>query len=216
MSAEHPDQVRLKAALEAMARDVAGVVPTSGDLAFKLDVELPSAKASTAGGHDLDNYLFPVAQHFSHCGRRIVSAWGTKRTGTTSHVAIDVAGNAREMRGDWDFREVRTTVSTEGLAWKEAIAAGVKDVSLIPGQGGIDLQISFVLASRRNWTTLWKPAIDSLGRIFGVEHPAKPYNARDDRIVNLALHRFDDDSLGNDIQLGIWSRATLPAHGAIG
>jgi hypothetical protein len=110
--------------------------------------------------------------------------------------------------GDWEFRAVRTTASTSGPAWKEAVASAVADASVVAGERGLDLQLSFVVASRRNWTMLWKPAIDALGPIFGLEHAAKPYSARDDRVVNLGLHRFVDDSIGNDAHLGIWWRPT--------
>jgi hypothetical protein len=72
--------------------------------------------------------------------------------------------------------------------------------------GPLELQLALAVASRRNWAWLWKPAIDSLGAILGIENPRKPFSTRDDRIVRLALHRTIDDTLGNRVRVGVWWR----------
>jgi hypothetical protein len=208
MAIGHPDQLRLEHALAGMQTDIARELPASGDLAIQLDVGLFDGMSATADGHDLDNYLFPIARRLTNPGRRVVSAWATKRVGGTSSLAVDHVGGPYDAVGDWEFRAVRTTVSTSGPAWKEAVASAVADASVVAGDSGIDLQLSFVVASRRNWTMLWKPAIDSLGAIFGLAHAAKLSSARDDRVVSLGLHRFVDDSIGNDVHLGICWRPT--------
>jgi hypothetical protein len=203
MAHGHPDQERLELALASMEADVRDMLPADGDLSIGLDVSLSVAQASTHGGHDLDNYLLPIARRIGNQRRRVVSARATKRAGTTSYLAVDLIGEPLELDEGWEMRSVRTTVSSAGLAWKEAVAAAVADAAMIPGEAGIELQLSFVVASGRNWTILWKPAIDSLGAIFGADNPAKPFNPRDDRIVSLGLHRFVDDSIGNDVHLSI-------------
>ena len=65
------------------------------------------------------------------------------------------------------------------------------------------MSIRFGVSSRRNWSTLWKPAIDALGPVLGTQHPAWPFHPDDDRIVDLALHRTIDDTLGNDITIEV-------------
>jgi len=62
------------------------------------------------------------------------------------------------------------------------------------------------LSRRRNWTTLWKPAIDALGPVLGVPNPALPFRPDDDRIVDLELQRHLDDTLGNDVVVRVWWR----------
>jgi hypothetical protein len=73
-----------------------------------------------------------------------------------------------------------------------------------PLTGAISLDIEFRLSPARNWATLWKPAIDSLGPLLGVPDPRRPFTPNDDRIVRLGLHRSIDPSLGWDIELSIW------------
>ena len=74
------------------------------------------------------------------------------------------------------------------------------------GSGPVDMHVGFVVSRARNWTTLWKPAIDSLGGILGMDDPRHPFRPRDDRIVRLAFHRTIDDSVGWNIHVGFWWR----------
>jgi hypothetical protein len=62
------------------------------------------------------------------------------------------------------------------------------------------------VSSRRNWSELWKPAIDALGPVLGIRDPRYPFRPDDDRIVDLELHRNIDESLENDVIVDIWWR----------
>ena len=46
-----------------------------------------------------------------------------------------------------------------------------------------------------NWASLWNPAIDSLGGIFGVDDPNWPFQTRDERSTRLGLHRTINEKL---------------------
>jgi hypothetical protein len=61
-------------------------------------------------------------------------------------------------------------------------------------------------SARRNWSALWKPTGDAMGPVLGVANPDRPYHLNDDRIVDLELHRNIDDTLGNDVEVGMWWR----------
>ena len=73
------------------------------------------------------------------------------------------------------------------------------------------LRIRFGVSSRRNWSTPWKPAIDALGPVLGIQDLTTPLRPDDDRIVDLALHGTIDDALGNDVDIEAWrSQAVAP------
>ena len=46
-----------------------------------------------------------------------------------------------------------------------------------------------------------------MGPVLGVADARRPYHVNDDRIVDLELHRVVDDSLGDNIDVGLWWRA---------
>jgi hypothetical protein len=61
------------------------------------------------------------------------------------------------------------------------------------------MQVRFGVSIRRNWSTLWKPGIDALGPLLGIQSTGRPFRPDDDRIVDLHLFRVIDDSLGHDV-----------------
>jgi hypothetical protein len=65
------------------------------------------------------------------------------------------------------------------------------------------MQLSFTVGPRRNWLSLWKPAIDAQGRILGSTNPNRPWHPQDGRIVELGLHYQVDHTLGNDVLITI-------------
>lgn len=71
-------------------------------------------------------------------------------------------------------------------------------------EGPVAVDIEFRVSDKRNWSSLWKPAIDALGPVLGIANPARSYMPNDDRIVSLGLHRHIDDSLGWDVELNVW------------
>lgn len=183
----------------------ATLVGLEGRLAIALHVGLPGIASTRTAGDDLDNYLFPVVRRLGP--DRFVSARASKTPGGTSTVRISVAqpADARELEG-WAFASVETTASTTTARWKQQITDAVAASVTSAPQGGLELHVACAVASSRNWAALWKPAIDALGPILGVDNPAAPFAPRDDRIVRLALHRTIDDSLGHRVRLAVWWR----------
>lgn len=100
---------------------------------------------------------------------------------------------------------VRTTASASTRAWKQQVhdaCALAAPPESIRGAFGIDIE--FRVSPARNWSSLWKPAIDSLGPLLGVRNQQRPFTPNDERIVRLGLHRSLDASLGWDVALSVW------------
>ena len=107
---------------------------------------------------------------------------------------------------------MRVTGSSESSARKQQIhdaCRGAADSPLPPGP--VTLCVSFGVSSRRNWSALWKPAIDALGPVLGIQDPRGPFHTDDDRITSLALHRTIDDTLIHDVALEAWWSSAAPA-----
>lgn len=97
------------------------------------------------------------------------------------------------------------TGSIEREAWKvevrDQISKGEKLAS-----GPVEMEIAFAIGAARNWSNLWKPAIDSLTPLLGTSEPAKRWYPRDDRIVKLGLHRTIRPSLGHSVEIEVFAR----------
>ncbi|MFC4066906.1 hypothetical protein [Actinoplanes subglobosus] len=199
----HPDQARLRAYLDEVAAQI-GVESWIEDepRTIELIVGLPDPLPLDSGGRDLDNYLFPVARRLG--ANRVAAAFGRKVHQQGSTIAIGAAVPAEEAATP-ALLTVRTSVSTGSPAWKQAIHQACRDAVAEPLPPGlVALQVVFGVSRHRNWTTLWKPAIDALGPMLGMPNPAKPYQPNDDRIVDLALHRHIDDTLHHDVTITAW------------
>jgi hypothetical protein len=72
--------------------------------------------------------------------------------------------------------------------------------------GPVAVHIALRVGPHRNWANLWKPAIDALGGVLGVDNPAKPFAPRDDRITDLGLQQSIDPSLGHAVLVDVWWR----------
>jgi hypothetical protein len=200
-------QIALAAYLDHVAELVRVRLNEIGDapLAIDLRVGLPRSVSLTTGGYDLDNYLFPLARRLG--APRIASARASKSNGSVSTLRIGsaVRRHLNALEG-WQYVSAETTVSTATAAWKRRIAQQVATVATPAPDGPLDVHLALAMSSRRSWASLWKPAIDALGAIVGVEDPLRPFSTRDDRIVSLALHRTVDDALRNEVRLGVWWR----------
>jgi hypothetical protein len=200
---DHPDQRRLDAYLDEVESLVLASAPATDDrIAVDLTVGLPAGVALTGGGRDLDNYLFPIARRIG--AGRIDAIFGRKLCAAASEIGVSPA--ARKSRPPSEpHLMVRTTVSSQSPAWKQQIHDACSAVVNAPlPAGAVALGIWFTVSSRRNWSTLWKPAIDALGPLLGTPDPRRPFSPGDDRIIDLALHRSVDDSLANDVDIAMW------------
>ncbi|MFF3468531.1 hypothetical protein ACWCQN_41175 [Streptomyces sp. NPDC001984] len=205
-AAGHPSQQRLGAYLDSVVALAPQAVAEGGaPLALVLDVGLAREVALTRGGRDLDNYLFPLARRFG--AGRFDAFFARKRHATHSTIAIGPAvlhspGNAEQAE---PLFSVRTSMSATSPAWKQTLHRACRAVQSEPIPGdALRLVLCFEVSGRRNWSTLWKPAIDALGPLLGMPDPSYPFRPLDDRVVDLALHRVVDDTLGHDIVVTVW------------
>jgi hypothetical protein len=216
-AAEHPNQQRLRAYLDSVAT-VAGPTLAEGSThrALALDVGLAGHIALTRGGHDLDNYLFPLARRFG--ADRFDAFFARKRHAAYSTIAIEPAVPQDPCpTATAPLLSVRTSMSATSTAWKEAIHRACRAAQPEPAPGeALRVRLCFGVSGRRNWSTLWKPAIDALGPLLGMPDPDRPFRPSDDRILDLALHRNVDDSLGPDILITAWWSPAEPPFAPLG
>src|SRR5690348_13163385 len=115
--AGHPSQVRLARSL-AHVDAIAGPVlaRVSGRVAAELIVGFSDGVSLTDGGHDLDNYLFPIAQRLGP--RRVAAVFGRKIHGPSS-LAVGLAepGTAEATQ---QF-STRMVGSYEHKEWKQEL-----------------------------------------------------------------------------------------------
>jgi hypothetical protein len=201
---DHPTQAALQTYLDHIEETVdPHLLAVEGDAAISLDVGLPHDTPLTGAGGDLDNFLYPVVRRLGPS--RFATAWATKKHGRSSICVHSAVPASQDLGGGWRFAAVRTTKASESRAWKEQVAGQLPAAE--PSVGAIELQLCFRVAPQRNWATLWKPAIDALGAILGVERPAHPFNPQDDRVTSLGLHRNVNKDLRHAIEMGIWWRS---------
>ena len=200
--AGHPSQVKLGrflAHVDAIAGPVLATV--SGRIAAELIVGFSDGVSLTDGGHDLDNYLFPVAQRLGP--QRVAAIFGRKVHGPSSLAVGPAQLDTAEVTPQFS---TRMTGSYERSEWKQKLhdRLAVQAATIDPGPVG--LAIALTTGPGRNWASLWKPLIDSFGPVLG-EDPTRPFHPHDDRIVSLALHHSIDPSTAHDVIIDArWTR----------
>jgi hypothetical protein len=209
---DHPSQRALSAFLDSLERLVRPALQQlANPVVLALDVGLPKGTQLTSGGRDLDNYLFPIVARFDPA--RFAAVFARKHHGRST-IAIGPAQLADdEPPGHWAHGSALLTASSVTTAWKHQLAAGLAastDVRVLP-PGPVAAHLAFRIGPHRNWANLWKPAIDALGGVLGVDNPAKPFAPRDDRITDLGLQHSIDPRIGHAVQADVWWR---PADGA--
>jgi hypothetical protein len=120
--ADHPDQVRLRAALADAGELLApALAPLDVPLALQFDIGLPST-VQLLGEHDLDNYAYPLMFHLAaHTTSPFVSVWCTKQHADASFVRVGPAvGITAPVRSGYRA-DVHTTASGSRTAYKEQI-----------------------------------------------------------------------------------------------
>ena len=196
----HPSQVALVIFLDHVEGAVGQHVQAIGSkLALALSGPLPRG--------DLDNFLYPIVARLGH--DRFLSARAVRDVNRPHRLVVGpaVPESWPINQGDIATAFIRTRTSTAKAAWKNEIRDQIVGRTA-QSTGPLTLEICFRLTGLRNWAWLWKPAIDALGPLLG--EGARPFHPRDDRIVDLRLHRVVDDSLGYDVELAI--RCSPPAH----
>ncbi|MGC4806822.1 hypothetical protein [Micromonospora sp. DT233] len=174
-------------------------------LALRLDVALPGTVPLLAR-NDLDNYLYPLVPKLAAAsGRQFASVWARKRHAPTSSVAVGAAERIPDPGGTYSF-QVRTTASSASTAYKQQIRSQISMERPLP-EGGVALQLAFVVGPRRAWSNLWKATIDALGPILGRDPGAHEWNIRDGRITDLGLHCSVDPAMGDHVDIAIRANA---------
>jgi hypothetical protein len=197
--AGHPSQVKLGrflAHVDAIARPVLATV--RGPVAAELIVGFSDGTSTLDGGHDLDNYLFPVAQRLGP--ERVAAIFGRKIHGPSS-LAVG--------RAEPDLAEVTPQFSTrmagsyERKGWKQELHDRLAAQAATIDPGPVELKIALTTGPGRNWASLWKPLIDAFGPVLG-EDPTLPFHPHDDRIVRLGLHHTIDAGIAHDVIIDAW------------
>jgi hypothetical protein len=196
---DHPAQVRLKAYLDHVL-NLLDHRNTGDGLALSLAVGRREFVPLDSDGRDLDNYLKPLARAVG--AHRLAAVFGRKVRSTESRIALTPA-RPRPEAAKQPHLVVRTHGSAGAAGWKEQIHEVCAAKFAEPTTGPVALTIEFRVSPQRNWSELWKPAIDALGPMLGMPHPNR-FHPRDDRIVALGLHRVVDDSVGHDVELAMW------------
>ena len=198
--AGHPSQVKLRrflAHVDAIAGPVLAAV--RGRIAAELIVGFSDGESLIDGGHDLDNYLFPVAQRLGP--QRVAAIFGRKIHGPSS-LAVGPAQPDTTAGATPQF-SARMAGFYERKEWKQRLhdRLAVQAAPIDPGPAG--LAIALTTGPGRNWASLWKPLIDSFGPVLG-EDPTQPFHPHEDRIVSLALHHTIDTGIARDVIIDAW------------
>lgn len=151
----------------------AGLHVTADPLALRLDIGLPD-RVPLLAHNDLDNYLFPLIPKLTAAtGRQFATVWASKRHAATSSVAVCQAHTADDPGGAYSV-QIATTAPASATAYKQQIRDQVAAGRMLP-EGGVGVQLAFVVGPRRAWPNLWKATIDALGTILGREPGASEW-----------------------------------------
>lgn len=193
-SAHDPEQLRLRPFLDA-AQELLSGTQIQGRRALRLDVGRPTGKNLLVGA-DLDNYVFPLIDRLQD--REIVSVWCTKQHDESSFLQIEAAQEVPPpAKSIW---AADPTVSYAKTAlYKAEIQLALAAASELPA-GPVRLELAFLVGPGRKWWHLWKPTIDGLTPLLGLDPIGTP---RDDRITELGMHLTVDETLMHDVHIAI-------------
>jgi hypothetical protein len=197
--AGHPSQVKLARFLAHVDAIAGPVLATAGGrVAAELIVGFSDGVSLIDGGHDLGDYLFPVAARLGP--ERVAAIFGRKIHGPSS-LAVGPAWPA--TAGATAQFSARMAGSCERTQWKQELCdrLAVQAAIIDPGPAGLD--IALTTGPGRDWASLWKPLIDAFGPVLG-EDPAWPSHPHGDRIVSLGLHHTIDTSIARDVIIDAW------------
>jgi hypothetical protein len=197
--AGHPSQVKLARFLAQVDVIAGPAMATVGSrITIQLIVGFSDGVSLTEGGHDLDNYLLPVAQRLGP--RRVAAIFGRKIHGPSSLAVGPAQPDAAKATAQFS---TRMTGSYERKEWKQRLHDRLAAQAAIIDPGPVGLRISLTTGPGRNWASLWKPLIDAFGPVLG-EDPTRPFHPRDDRIVSLGLHHTVDSGIAHDVIIDAW------------
>jgi len=104
-------------------------------------------------------------------------------------------------------RNFRRLVAEQKALWRKENHHRLFQARVEPAEPGpVAIDIALTTGPGRNWASLWKPVLDSLGPILR-ERSDRPFHPDDDRIV-IGLHHSVDPNTGHDVIIAGW-RSTL-------
>jgi hypothetical protein len=197
--AAHPSQVKLGrflAHVDAIAGPVLATV--RGRVAAELIVGFRDGISLLDGGHDLDNYLFPVAQRLGP--QRVAAIFGRKIHGPSSLAVGPARPDTASVSPQFS---ARLAGSYDRRQWKQQLydRLAAQAATIDPGPAG--LTIALTTGPGRNWASLGQPLIDAFGPVLG-EDPTRPFHPHNDRIVSLGLHHTIDTGITHDVIIDAW------------
>ncbi len=201
---DDPGQLELVSWLDYAEDLLTEDLADTGPHVLELAVGFPQGRPLIGRGGDLDNYLFPLIHRLG--ARPFAAAFATKAVGSTSRLLVSPARSEPESLGPPNL-SLRATGSYSRPSWPGQIRAACGAAKgLDPdGWGPVRLVLVFTTSHLdRTWSELWKPAIDALTPLVGVDPRARKPAPRDDRITDLSLHHDHDDSLGWDVVIDAW------------
>jgi hypothetical protein len=199
---DSPGQTRLRAYLDGVS---SAVTPLSehGQLYLDLSIRVKNP-AQLLRHYDLENYLTPLALHLGH--QRFCYATARKATAAPSEVRVGYAArlDPKLLEQGWRQFTCRTRGGTQTKQWKIALRERLAASTEPALPGPIAVHLAWRCATSRNWVSLWKPTGDAMGPILGEPDTRNPFNPADDRITELHVHVTRDDTLGHNVDVGIW------------
>jgi hypothetical protein len=148
--AGHPSQVKLArflAHVDAIAGPV--LAAASGRVAAELIVGFSDGVSLIDGGHDLDNYLFPVAQRLGP--QRVAAIFGRKIHGPSSLAVGRAQPGTAEATPQFS---TRMAGSYERREWKQKLHDRLAVQAAINDPGPVGLNIALTTGPGRNWASL--------------------------------------------------------------
>lgn len=153
------------------------------------------------GGCDLDNFLTPVVKALGRGGLFDAVAATRGTSAEQARLTLTTAKQAQPPAAALTRTSIELTISPERREWNEQIAVAVGQHPSSQTGREVEVDLTFRVSPRRNWVTLWKPAIDALGGVLGEDD--RPWHPRDHRIGHLTLRRMlrgaNDWAVGIDI-----------------
>jgi hypothetical protein len=201
----HPSQVRLRKYLEGLVPRLSPLRATDVPCFLHLDVRVENV-ALLLRHHDLENYLTPLfgRRYLDHQRFVLVSAY--KRLGGPSRILLGRAARVRSDLSSWSHFSCPAGSGVTYSRWKANIRRGLEEHVEPLAAGPAEVHLAWKCSTRRNWAGLWKPTGDSMGPVLGDSLPGRYFHPNDDRIVSLWMHRTTDNTLGHNVDVGMWWR----------
>jgi hypothetical protein len=171
-----------------------------------MDIDVESAR-NLLYGHDLENYLTPLFQARWLPSNRFVLVSARKKVGGGSQIFCGtVQVSSEEGSNAWQYF---TMNMGSGPQQKERLCEALKTAQLSRAPSGrVAVRLAWrCSAIHRTWSNLWKSTGDAMGPVLGYSQPGRRFSPADDRIIDLELHLNPDETIGYDVNVGMWWRA---------